>query len=311
MFFRVEESAMRPAMFTLVAFLVLALSGSAKTIHVPMDFPTIQKAINAAKNGDTVLVAPGTYMENIVVTYKSITVKSSHGPHRTVIDGGQKGSVAKFAYLGRTDTTLSGFTITNGSGTVNNAYTYGGGIYCLDFASPTLSGNIITGNSATNGGAGIYCRNYGAATTPVIVNNIITNNRGTGNVDPGGGICCWYKVNAIITNNTIIHNHASHGGGIYCNHTSTPVVNNSILWDNTALEGPEIYIGNACTLAIDYSVVEGGKSSVFLWNGLLNWGNGMIAKNPTFVDQDAGDFHLLYPSPCRDTGSSNAPGLPA
>jgi len=43
---------------------VLVSSAQAKTIHVPANLPTIQGAIVAAWNGDTVLVAPGTYVEN-------------------------------------------------------------------------------------------------------------------------------------------------------------------------------------------------------------------------------------------------------
>lgn len=40
-------------------------------IHVPCDQPTIQAAINAAGDGDTVLVAPGTHRENITFMSKT------------------------------------------------------------------------------------------------------------------------------------------------------------------------------------------------------------------------------------------------
>jgi len=51
----------------------------ASTINVPKDQPTIQAGINAASNGDTVLVAPGKYVENINFMGKAITVTSSGG----------------------------------------------------------------------------------------------------------------------------------------------------------------------------------------------------------------------------------------
>src|SRR5579862_8970739 len=70
---------------------------AAATIHVPTDQPTIQAAINAASTGDTVLVAPGTYYENINFSGKAITVTSSGGPSATTIDGGHTTSVVKFA----------------------------------------------------------------------------------------------------------------------------------------------------------------------------------------------------------------------
>jgi hypothetical protein len=60
----------------------------ASTINVPAQQPTIQDGINAAVNGDTVLVAPGTYTENINFNGKAITVKSSKGAMATIIDGG-------------------------------------------------------------------------------------------------------------------------------------------------------------------------------------------------------------------------------
>lgn len=59
-----------------------------QTINVPADQPTIQAAINAATNGDTILVAPGTYAENINFGAKAITVASSGCPSVTTIDGG-------------------------------------------------------------------------------------------------------------------------------------------------------------------------------------------------------------------------------
>jgi len=62
-------------------------------IRVPSEEPTIQAGINAAVDGDIVLVAPGTYVENIDFDYKSIEVRSESGPLSTTIDGNFSGSV--------------------------------------------------------------------------------------------------------------------------------------------------------------------------------------------------------------------------
>lgn len=74
--------------FSISLVVSLAVNGFSDTIHVPSGQPTIQDGINAAVHGDVVLVAPGTYVENIDFIGKAISVKSSHGADRTTIDGG-------------------------------------------------------------------------------------------------------------------------------------------------------------------------------------------------------------------------------
>ncbi|KQC10330.1 MAG: hypothetical protein APR54_12110 [Candidatus Cloacimonas sp. SDB] len=134
------------------------------------DYTEIQAGIDAACYGDTVLVFPGTYTENISFEGKLITVGSLYlitedrsYIHNTIIDGNHNGSVVLFDETGETnDAVLCGFTVTNGSGKPSNSSFYnsfGGGIYIED-ASPTLKNLIIEGNEASSGGGMVIQSSY-------------------------------------------------------------------------------------------------------------------------------------------------------
>jgi hypothetical protein len=120
----------------------------AVTIHVPGDYPTIQAAIDAAAAGDTVLAAPGTYVENVDFLGKTVTLESGQGPGSTVIDGNQNGSVVSFLNAEGPDSVLEGFTITNGTGTLfevapGDFETYGGGSSAMPRHPPSLRTSSI------------------------------------------------------------------------------------------------------------------------------------------------------------------------
>src|SRR5580658_9143730 len=107
---------MKPASVLCVWILAALYTASASTINVPAQQPTIQAGINAAVNGDTVLVAPGTYFENINFNGKAITVTSSGGPAATIIDGSRNLSpVTTFSPNETSNAVISGFTLQNGS----------------------------------------------------------------------------------------------------------------------------------------------------------------------------------------------------
>jgi hypothetical protein len=290
---------MRLCFITFLVFFLLPFYAHTDIILVPADQPTIQAGISAAVDGDTVLVAPGTYFENINFLGKGITVMSSDGPELSVIDGNQTLHVARFINGEGYDSALVGFTITNGKAYI------GGGIFCRYSSTPTLIGNIVARNTAQADGGGIACYEGGSAR---IFNNLITDNQASGY---GGGIHCHYASPDVI-NNTIVDNSSTLGGGIYHCYYSEMEITNSIIWNNSASTGPDIWIGGpspypSSSLTISYSNVKGGISSVYVTSGSnINWGSGMIDADPLFVDAAIGDFHLTYNSPCRDTGDNSA-----
>ncbi|MFH1999233.1 MAG: hypothetical protein ABIK28_06110, partial [Planctomycetota bacterium] len=121
-------------LWTLSLCVVFCTNSFPETIYVPLDHATVQEAIDASAQGDTILVAQGTYVENLDFKTKEVVVRSIHGPGFTVIDGNQNGSAVTFSdYVGN-GAMLDGFTITNGIGRLDSDTTglyCGGGISCF------------------------------------------------------------------------------------------------------------------------------------------------------------------------------------
>jgi parallel beta-helix repeat protein len=182
-----------------------------------------------ANNGDTVLVAPGTYTENINFMGKAITVKSSKGASVTIIDGGGVAPVVTFDTNETSSSTLSGFTLQHGISTVNSLYR-GAGIYVY-FASPTIKSNIVQNNNGCiGGGIGVY---YGS---PVIRENTITSNTmaacsgGEGAINVTGPGLTQIIGNSIRNNTTNLGNCA----GISLTGAGSTTIQNNIISGNVA-----------------------------------------------------------------------------
>jgi len=177
-------------------------------------FATIQKGIDTAGDGDTIIVGDGTYVNvsgqnDPVVDFlgKAITVRSQNGPENCILSQGQQ--VVDF-HSGETPASvLSGFTVTRGDP--------GSGIHCSG-SSPTIMNNIITDNWSEYGMGAVFLHNSSA----IIVGNIISHNAVYG---PCAGIYCCHGTSATITNNTIVGNDGSSwypfNGAVYCENGST------------------------------------------------------------------------------------------
>jgi len=163
----------------LIILMGLTLPLSAATIHVPGDQPTIQAGIDAAADGDTVLVADGTYTgpgnREIDFLGKAITLRSENGAENCIVDGENVWQLFTLDnYEGET-TVLDGITIANGR------RNFGGGLSGSNVA-PTIRNCIFRDNHSTNYGGAIYV--YGPGCT-------IVDCRFEGNTAPyGAGIYC-------------------------------------------------------------------------------------------------------------------------
>lgn len=260
------------------------------TIKVPADYPTIQQGVTAAVSGDTVLVAPGVYNENIVFVASNNGMKliSEAGPESTEIHSPSGGAVLQASRETGLDTStlVEGFKVTGGTGGydgegggvrlwgdnmtfrgnifTNNTANEGAGLY-LEKSDAVVDGNLIYGNTssgADGNGGGIFCfADYGGPYYPVIKNNIIRNNHAAAQntMVSGGGAITIVKVNAIIENNLIYDNTADDGvGGIslFGQAYETPVIRYNTIRDNDSIG---INIRSKVNVKINYNNITGHK----------------------------------------------------
>jgi predicted outer membrane repeat protein len=201
---------------TILLLALLAVVASGRVILVPDSAATIQAGLALARSGDTVLVSPGTYQENLTwPSYDGIKLLSAAGPESTVVDGEYAGTCLTMSSGSLTRATLvSGFTFANGYHATGGA----AGISCAGNA--TIAGNRITRCN----GVGVYLNNYSTSFSPLLIGNEIDGcfkeienyNYGCGilvnaGTDAHPEICYNY-----IHHDTLRNSARNYGGGIYC-----------------------------------------------------------------------------------------------
>ncbi len=315
-----------------VMFIACVSLTRAGTIRVPGDKATIQGAIDSSKNGDTVLVSPGTYYENICFRGKNIVLTSRYAEsadstfiRSTILNGStpassDTGSVVRITDGEDSTAVLQGFTITGGSGT-NWTDEHGAGVYregggvLVAHSSPTIQFNLIVGNVVAKnpkvtsaGGGGIRAGDG----NPSILSNVIANNTGR----YGAGVVLNYT-GALVRNTILTGNSGGqdYGGGalwINANGPATKLIENTTIAGNATIavyvyQGSttfrnDILWGTSSTSSVQLGVRSGTQSVSYCdvqggWSGV-----GNIQSDPLFID--AG-FHLPLSSPCVDAGDTS------
>lgn len=312
-------------------FMLFGITSWATIINVPGDQSTIQSGMDAAVPGDTVLVAPDRYFENIDYRGKDIVVASFYILDNdesfissTIIDGSNPiypifASCVSFKSGETRDAILEGFTLTGGTGTwivdshAGGYYREGGGVV-IDNSSPTIRHNRIIDNEAINtesatsaGGGGLRCEDG----DPLIEYNLISQNEAL----YGAGIVMYFA-GGIVRNNIIVQNSGGqdyNGGGIWVNGNPATVIENNVIADNHSFNtggGISIFINGTLILRNDIiwgNTAQNGYPQVSpigdldvaccnIEGGFA--GTNIIDYDPMFCDPENGNYSIDYLSPC-------------
>ncbi|MCK4653811.1 MAG: T9SS type A sorting domain-containing protein [Candidatus Cloacimonetes bacterium] len=277
-----EKMKKTKRVLVVLGFLFLCSFAFAEIINVPADQPTIQQGINVAVNSDTVLVQPGTYIENINYNGKSIvlgslflTIGNPAYIAETVIDGNNIASVVIIENATGTTAVLCGFTITNGY-----CYFGGGGVSCMNNSSITLKNLIVSNNLTDTVGGGIYLSEISNATIEDVV--AIENACGMN----GGGIMISQS-EAFLTNVKALDNYSNFsGGGIHCQGGTIVIENsqmsgNASAWSGGGGEFTDTDFLNMNNIMVSDNYAEGsGGGLVFFGNdGIVKLSNSVIIGN--------------------------------
>ena len=269
---------------------------SANIINVPADYSTIQGGIDAASDGDTVLVSAGTYNEsinyngkNIVVGSLYLTTQDTSYISSTIIDGDSSGSIVLFESFEDSTAVLNGFTFQNiifyseeGSQAIIN----------INESSPKIINNRFDNFYLFQGGesAVIYCENSNS----LIMNNIFTDGTiGNGYV-LAGYILSKYS-SLTISNNRIENGYVGFAepSGYIVSIASENIIESNIII-NTSM--------GYCTVCATISILDG--SDCIIRNNLISqaYGDGYgavvasesqyVSNNNTFVSNSLGYANL-------------------
>jgi len=221
-------------------------------VHVSGGGNAIQQAIDAAKSGDTLIVAADTYDGDINLQGKDITVVSTNpdDPNvvaMTIIDCQQSGRGFIFNSNEGPNTIVDAFTIINGSVTGQG----GGAIYVDVNSSPTIKNVIISNCSVTGAdGGAIY---VDANSSPLFLNVVITNC----SADNGGAAHCDVNSSPIFQHCTFINNSAAQvAGAVLCDPNVSITIRDCNFTDNSASFGGAMYCAANCSGAIIDTILE-------------------------------------------------------
>lgn len=291
-------------------------------LRVPSDQPTIQAAVDAAAPASIVNVGPGTYIENIDLRGKALTLRSESGPETTIIDGNRRGPVFRCKSFEGRETSIMGFTIQGGGASD------GAGI-SMSRAAPTVVGNVFQANTQYSGGWGAAIG--GIRSSPVIDGNIFRNN--SCDAQSLSGVISFLDSSSPQVTNNLLENNPCRAIMFFVDGSMTPsVINNTIVGNTVGIKldgrvtrashvfSNNVIVGNSIGLQVELASAATNPTWThnLLFQNAVNYQgftdltgtNGNISAAPAFLCPAKGDYRLSRPSAAVDSGDNAAPGLP-
>ena len=222
-----------------VSAVILAGTANGTVIHVPADQPTINLAIAAAVDGDSILVDPGTYVETVDFLGKAITVSAANpDPTLTLIVAPASATAVVFQSGETGAAQLEGFTLTGGSGVKVGGRIVGGNLL-VNGASPTLKNLVVRDNLGVQDGGGAWFSQSSSSLAGIVFRNCLVGDFGGGlyaansslvidhctfdtctAISEGGGLAFQSCSSITILDSDVTANEASYAGGLYAEQTT-------------------------------------------------------------------------------------------
>ncbi len=231
------------AMTTLV---ICVTSAQADVFTVPSKVPTIQAAIDQARDGDTIVVEPGTYFVNLVFRGHAVTVRSLDGPEATILRPATSDWTVLFNAGETTSTVLSGFTLRDG-----DDLDYGSAIFATG-SSPRIENNILEDNRSDEGAGAVLLIDSEARITG---NRFVANETG----GSGGAVYVLRGAPAIDANRFEGNVSDDEGGAIYGTETAIALFDNTFE-ANTAAIGGAVSLFECTSATLDGNQFTGNRA---------------------------------------------------
>ena len=293
----------------------------AATLQVPADYPAIQAAVDAARNGDTIILARGSYAGTVDFKGKSLTLRSDFigeapSPEdvaQTIIEGNTPGLPVINA--SSNGSILIGFTVRNGTssgvlfsgyGRLQDVVSEGNSVWGFHISSSQRM-DVKNCVARRNLFGGMFCRFVDVSISGLqsidnanglwieegvaLVSDSVISNNSNGGLIMGGNILSVKVFGCTIAYNAVAGISSHQGAG-------STYVGNSIVWGN----GGSL-VTTSSLFAIKASIVQGGKSgTTATYDRLMDYGADNIVADPKFVAPSTGDFRLRDDSPAIGAG---------